>query len=216
MLTLTSQLCRPRRCNVPGQATRNHWRAAVPATPIRNSSTTARRRGRPCGRGDGGRIEGDAPGRPQLRHLARCSVPGQATRNHWRAAVPATLIFSKKTWLSPFQTSPPRRAPHRSGVAGVRHPAAIRVVSSARPVVLAPSARRALLKRRPANLLCVSFPPASLGSWCSTSRPGRRGNRASTPDAVGGSDAVIGGSDAVARSQRGCGLGGRGEVGRSR
>ena len=41
ILTLISQLCRPRRCNTPGQATRNPWRAAVPATPIRNSSATA-------------------------------------------------------------------------------------------------------------------------------------------------------------------------------
>jgi hypothetical protein len=42
ILTLISQLCRPRRRNAPGQATRYHWRAAVPTTPIRNSSTTAR------------------------------------------------------------------------------------------------------------------------------------------------------------------------------
>ena len=41
ILTLISQLCRPRRCNAPGQATRYHWRAAVSTTPIRNSSTTA-------------------------------------------------------------------------------------------------------------------------------------------------------------------------------
>ena len=41
ILTLISQLCRPRRCNAPGQAARNHWRAAVSTTPIRNSSTTA-------------------------------------------------------------------------------------------------------------------------------------------------------------------------------
>ena len=41
ILTLISQLCRPRRCDAPGQATRYHWRAAVPTTPIRNSSTTA-------------------------------------------------------------------------------------------------------------------------------------------------------------------------------
>ena len=41
ILTLISQLCRPRRRNAPGQATRYHWRAVVPTTPIRNSSTTA-------------------------------------------------------------------------------------------------------------------------------------------------------------------------------
>ena len=41
ILALISQLCRPRRCNAPGQAARNHWRAAVSTTPIRNSSTTA-------------------------------------------------------------------------------------------------------------------------------------------------------------------------------
>ena len=41
ILTLISQLCRPRRCNAPGQAARNHWRAAVSTTPIHSSSTTA-------------------------------------------------------------------------------------------------------------------------------------------------------------------------------
>ena len=41
ILTLISQLCRPRRCNAPGQATRYHWRAAVSTTPIHSSSTTA-------------------------------------------------------------------------------------------------------------------------------------------------------------------------------
>ena len=41
ILTLTSQLCRPRRCNAPGQATRNHWRAVVSTTPIHSSTTTA-------------------------------------------------------------------------------------------------------------------------------------------------------------------------------
>ena len=33
ILALISQLCRPRRCNAPGQAARNHWRAAVSTTP---------------------------------------------------------------------------------------------------------------------------------------------------------------------------------------
>ena len=41
ILTLISQLCRPRRCNAPGQATRNPLRAAVSTTPIHSSSTTA-------------------------------------------------------------------------------------------------------------------------------------------------------------------------------
>ena len=41
ILALISQLCRPRRCNAPGQATRNPLRAAVSTTPIHSSSTTA-------------------------------------------------------------------------------------------------------------------------------------------------------------------------------
>ena len=70
------------------------------------------RRGRPCGRGDGGRIEGDAPGRPQLHHLRPCSVPGQATRNHWRAAVSTTLSVWKIFHL--WVVYPPSKLRHHA------------------------------------------------------------------------------------------------------
>ena len=50
-----------------------------------------------------------------MHHLRPCSVPGQATRNHWRAAVSTTLNVWKisHVWVGypPFQTSPSRRAP---------------------------------------------------------------------------------------------------------
>ena len=115
ILTLISQLCHPRRCNVPGQATRYHWRAAVPATPIRNSSTTA----------PDARLGAWARWWRQNRGCRAWKTPVAPSETLWRARLcyPEPVAcrgfryaecledFSPLGCLSPFQTSPSRRAP---------------------------------------------------------------------------------------------------------